>query len=47
MKIKNPSANAKGLGIDELPLLERFGTFCMSDETEKVCQKLEEAIGVF
>jgi len=26
-KQKSPSANAKGLGISNLPLLERFGTF--------------------
>jgi len=26
-KEKSPSVNAKGLEIDELPLLERFGTF--------------------
>ncbi|MDO9555496.1 MAG: hypothetical protein Q7J40_02805 [Atribacterota bacterium] len=45
-KQKSPSANAKGLEIVKLPLLETFGTFCMSDETEKVCHKLEEVIGI-
>jgi len=38
--------NAKGLEIDKLPRQDEFRNFCMSDETEKVYQKLEEAIGV-
>jgi len=38
--------NAKGLGISKLPQQNDFRTFCMSNETEKVYQKLEEAIGV-
>jgi len=29
-----------------LPQQNDFRTFCMSDETEKVCQKLEEIISV-
>ena len=29
-----------------LPRQNDFRTFCMSDETEKVCQKLEEEIGI-
>jgi len=37
---------AKGLEIDKLPRQDDFRNFCMSDETEKVYQKLEEAIGV-
>jgi hypothetical protein len=32
--------------MDELPRQDDFRNFCMSDETEKVYQKLEEAIGV-
>ena len=46
MKIKSPSANTKGLEIDELPQQNDFRTFCMSDETEKVYQKLEEIISI-
>jgi hypothetical protein len=45
-KNKSPSANAKGLGIVRLPQQNDFRTFCMSDETEKVYRKLEEAIGI-
>jgi hypothetical protein len=45
-KIKSPSANAKGLGMFRLPQQNDFRTFCMNDETEKVCQKLEEVIGI-
>jgi len=37
---------AKGLGIDKLPQQNDFRSFCMNDETEKIYQKLEEAIGV-
>ena len=46
MKIKSPSANAKGLEIDKLPGQNDFRTFCMSDETQKVYQKLEEVISI-
>jgi hypothetical protein len=42
LKIKSPSANAKGLGIFWLPGQDDYRTFCMSDETEKVYQKLEK-----
>jgi hypothetical protein len=35
---------AKGLGISKLPRQNDFRTFCMSDETEKIYQKLEKAI---
>jgi len=45
-KIKNPSANAKGLEMSWLPQQNDFRTFCMSDETEKVYQKLEEIINI-
>jgi len=40
----SPSANAKGLGISMLPLLERFGTFCWGDIIEKLqnINKLKE-----
>jgi hypothetical protein len=31
----------KGLGSPDRTI---FATFCMSDETEKVCQELEEVI---
>ena len=41
---KSPSANAKGLEIVKLPQQNDFRTFCMNDETEKVCQKLEEVV---
>ena len=43
---KSPSANAKGLEISRLPRQNDYRTFCMSDETEKVCQELEDAIGI-
>jgi len=29
-----------------LPQQDDFRTFCMSDETERVCHKLEELIGI-
>ncbi|MFH1939539.1 MAG: hypothetical protein ABIK21_05255 [bacterium] len=38
---------AKGLEVVKLPQQNDFRTFCMSDETEKVYQKLEEAINVY
>jgi hypothetical protein len=44
--IKSPSVKAKGLEIVRLPQQNDFRTFCMSDETEKVYQKLEEAISI-
>jgi len=37
---------AKGLEIVRLPRQDEFRNFCLSDETEKVYHKLEEAIGV-
>jgi hypothetical protein len=46
IKIKSPSANAKGLVIVWLPQQNDFRTFCMSEETESMCQKLEEVIGI-
>ena len=38
--------NAKGLEIVRLLRQNDFRTFCMSDETKKVYQKLEEVIGI-
>ena len=35
---------AKGLEIDKLPRQNDYRTFCMSDETEKVYQRLEEVV---
>ncbi len=43
---KSPSANAKGLEIDNLPSQDDFRNFCMDKETEKVYNKLEEVIGI-
>jgi len=37
---------AKGLEIVKLPRQDEFRNFFLSDETESVYQKLEEAIGV-
>jgi hypothetical protein len=37
---------AKGLEMVRLPRQNDFGTFCMSDETEKVYNKLEEILGI-
>ena len=45
-KNTNSSAKAKGLEMVRLPRQDDYRTFCMSDETEKVYRKLEEAIGV-
>ncbi|MHA1233159.1 MAG: hypothetical protein ACTSPQ_21250, partial [Candidatus Helarchaeota archaeon] len=33
---KSPSANAKGLGIDKLPLLDTFRTFCWGEIIEEL-----------
>jgi hypothetical protein len=38
--------NTKGLGMVRLPRQDDYRTFCMSDETEKVYRKLEEAISI-
>jgi hypothetical protein len=38
--------NAKGLEIDKLPRQDDFRNFCMSEETEKIYQKLEEVISI-
>jgi len=51
---KNPSFSnkkalqqkAKGLEMSWLPRQDDFRNFCMSDETEKVCHKLEEVVGI-
>ena len=46
-KNKKPfSLIAKGLEIVKLPRQDDFRNFCMSDETEKVYQKLEEVINI-
>jgi len=47
-KQKSPSANAKGLEISRLPLLERFGTFCWGEIIEELrnIYKLKELIGI-
>jgi hypothetical protein len=37
---------AKGLEIVWLPQQNDFRTFCMSEETEEVYQKLEEIISI-
>jgi len=37
---------AKGLEIVKLPRQNDFRTFCMSEEAEKVYQKLEEVISI-
>jgi hypothetical protein len=37
---------AKGLEMVRLPQQNDFRTFCMSDETEKVYQELEEVISI-
>jgi hypothetical protein len=45
---KSPSANAKGLGISKLPLLETFGTFCWGEIIEEMrnIYKLKELISL-
>ncbi|GAH46675.1 unnamed protein product [marine sediment metagenome] len=45
---KSPSANAKGLEIDELPLLDTFRTFCWGEIIEELQKtyKLKELINV-
>ena len=45
-QIKSPSAKGQRAGILRLPRQNDYRTFCMSDEAEKVCHKLEEVIGV-
>ncbi|GAG28811.1 unnamed protein product, partial [marine sediment metagenome] len=39
-------AKAKGLKRPWLPGQNDYRTFCMSDETERVCQKLEEITNI-
>jgi hypothetical protein len=41
-KIKALQQNAKGLEMSWLPQQNDFRNFCISDETEKVYQKLEK-----
>jgi len=45
---KSPSAKAKGLGIDKLPLLVRFRTFCWGEIIEELqnTYKLKELISI-
>jgi len=47
-KQKSPSANAKGLRISKLPLLESFGTFCWGEIIEEMrnIYKLKELISL-
>ena len=44
IKEKSPSAKCQRAGISKLPQQDDFRTFCRSEETEKVYQKLEEVI---
>ena len=46
IKKKRPSVNVKGLSIVWLPRQDDFRNFCMSDETGKLYQKLEETINI-
>ena len=48
IKIKSPSAKAKGLEIFWLPLLETFGTFCWGEFIEELrnTYKLKELINL-
>jgi len=47
-KQKSPSANAKGLEIDKLPLLDTFRTFCCGEIIEELrnTYKLKELINL-
>ncbi len=45
-KQKALQQKAKGLGMSWLPRQDEFRNFCMSDETDNVCHKLEEVIEV-
>jgi len=40
---KNPSANAKGLGIDKLPKQDDFRNFCIEDN-EHILNKMQKLI---
>jgi hypothetical protein len=46
--IKSPSANAKGLEIVRLPLVDGFRTFCWGEIMEELrnIYKLKELIGI-
>ena len=46
MEKKALQQKAKGLGIVKLPRQDGFRNFCMSYETDKVYQKLEEVVGI-
>jgi hypothetical protein len=46
IKIKALQQKTKGLEMSWLPRQDDFRNFCISDETEKVYQKLEEVISV-
>ena len=46
LKEKSPSAKYQRAGNCQLPRQNDFRTFCMSDETEKVYQKLKEIISI-
>ena len=46
IKQKSPSAKCQRAKKSRLPRQNDYRTFCMSDETGKVCQKLEEVISL-
>ena len=46
LKTKKPFSKRQRAGMVRLPRQDDYRTFCMSDETEKVYQKLEEVIGI-
>jgi len=43
---KSPSVKAKELEMSWLPRQDDFRNFCMGDETDNICHKLEEVIGI-
>jgi len=45
-KKKALQQNAKGLEIVRLPRQNDYRTFCMSEDTEKIYQKLEEVMNI-
>jgi len=45
-KNKSPSAKGQRAGNGQAPGQDDYRTFCMSDETEKIYQKLEEVMSI-
>jgi hypothetical protein len=45
-KAKSPSAKGQRAGIVRLPRQNDYRTFCMSEDTEKIYQKLEEVMNI-